>query len=135
VLFPEVGEVLARLAAAYRLVITTQGNQAMVEHKLHGLGVAPHFDLVLGVDPRRPQLGKGPEHFRLACEALRLSPEDLHASVLTGDGAFDMRVAREAGMTAVGRLTNNNAGALMAAGAHHVVRDLTELESLLEKGV
>jgi phosphoglycolate phosphatase-like HAD superfamily hydrolase len=134
VLFPEVADVLERLTQTHRLVVTTQGNQQMVEHKLADLDVARHFDLILGVDPARPEIGKGPAHFRLASEALHLAPEELRTAVLTGDGAFDMRVAREAGMTAVGRLTNANAEALFAAGAHHVVRDLTELEALLEKG-
>ena len=50
---------------------------------------------------------------------------------MTGDGAFDMQVARQAGMTAVGRLTGNNADALYNAGAQFVVEDLYGLESIL----
>jgi phosphoglycolate phosphatase-like HAD superfamily hydrolase len=42
-----------------------------------------------------------------------------------------MQVARDAGMTAVGRVTNGNQAALRAAGAHFLVPDLTQLPPLL----
>jgi phosphoglycolate phosphatase len=131
VLFPEVAEVLAALATTHPLVVTTQGRQSMVAAKLAHLDLDQHFALVLGVDPARPEVGKGPPHFRIATKALSLTPDDLRASVLTGDGAFDMQVAREAGMTAVGRLTGDNADVLRAAGAHVVIRDLRELPPLI----
>jgi len=132
VLFPEVGHVLPSLAIRHPLVVTTQGRQTMVEAKLAHLGLARHFDLILGVDPARPEIGKGEPHFRIAAEALAPSPRDLRASVMTGDGAFDMQVARQAGMTAVGRLTGDNHEALHTAGANFVIGDLSELPPLVE---
>jgi phosphoglycolate phosphatase-like HAD superfamily hydrolase len=131
VVFPDVPAELPALAGAHSLVVTTQGRQRLVQAKLRRLGLDRHFALVLGVDPARPELGKGAPHFRLAAEALSLAPADLQASVMTGDGAFDMQVAREAGMTAVGRLTGDNADVLRAAGAHFVVHDLHELAAWL----
>ncbi|MPZ50000.1 MAG: HAD hydrolase-like protein [Dehalococcoidia bacterium] len=132
VLFPEVPRVLARLAASYPLIVTSQGRQTMVEAKLAHLGLAHHFTLILGVDPERPELGKGEPHFRIARESLGLSAQNIEASLMTGDGAFDMQVARAANMTAVGRLTGDNAEALFAAGAHHVISDLRGLIPLAQ---
>jgi phosphoglycolate phosphatase-like HAD superfamily hydrolase len=43
----------------------------------------------------------------------------------------DMRLARKAGMLAVGRLTGSNAEVLVGAGAHYLITNLTELETLL----
>jgi phosphoglycolate phosphatase-like HAD superfamily hydrolase len=103
----------------------------MVEAKLARLDVSRHFALILGVDPARPEIGKGAPHFRIAAEALSLSPDEFRSGFLTGDGAFDMQVAREGGMTAVGRLTGDNEAILRAAGAHFVIRDLRELPPIL----
>jgi hypothetical protein len=42
-----------------------------------------------------------------------------------------MAVAREAGILGIGRLTGNNAGALIAAGATYVLPDLRGLSQLI----
>ena len=61
-------------------------------------------------------------------------PEELAAlGVYVGDLPSDMRLASNAGLLAIGRLTGGNANTLIAAGAQHVITDLTELEPLLEQ--
>ena len=69
----------------------------------------------------------------MIAEALSVIPKDLQArGVFIGDGVYDMEVARQAGMTAIGRLTSDNAGVLFAAGAHQVIAGLRELPPLLD---
>jgi phosphoglycolate phosphatase-like HAD superfamily hydrolase len=51
---------------------------------------------------------------------------------LIGDGAYDMQVAREARIHAIGRLTGDNAAQLREAGANVLIKDLTDLLPLLD---
>jgi phosphoglycolate phosphatase-like HAD superfamily hydrolase len=68
----------------------------------------------------------------VAAERLGVLPEELAATgVFVGDLPNDMELARKAGFLAIGRLTGPNADSLTAAGAQHVISDLTELEPLL----
>jgi phosphoglycolate phosphatase-like HAD superfamily hydrolase len=55
------------------------------------------------------------------------------AAVFVGDLPSDMQLAREAGVLAIGRWSGATADSLIAEGAHHVIRDLTELEPLLNR--
>jgi phosphoglycolate phosphatase-like HAD superfamily hydrolase len=68
----------------------------------------------------------------MIAEALSLPAGDLQArGVVIGDGVYDMQIAQEAGMTAIGRLTGDNADELIEAGADHVIRELGELQPLM----
>ena len=68
----------------------------------------------------------------MICEALSLTAAELSSTgVFIGDGVYDMQIAREAGMLAIGRLTGDNANVLIEAGAHHVIRELGELQALI----
>ncbi len=75
---------------------------------------------------------KGPGHFDLIMKTLDLSEDELRArGVFVGDAVYDMQVARNAGVLAVGRLTGENGEALRQAGAQHLIRDLGEMDALL----
>ena len=130
-LFPEVKEVLPLLVSSgYKLILTTNTPAGVVGQRIDRAGLTEYFELLLGVD----HLGgvSKSDHPRLAREYMGLSgPGFAELAVLVGDSAGDMHVAREAGLTAIGRLTGDNGQALLDAGAHHVIRDLRELEPLL----
>ena len=132
--YPEVPEVLRSLCSSgWRLILTTQTRQDLLQARLAHAGIGSFFDLALGVDPEDPERTKGPGHFRAAQESLGVSEDEFRArSVMVGDGAYDMAIAREAGIIAVGRLAGDNAEALRRAGAQHLIADLTELPPLLE---
>ena len=116
----------------HRLAVSSGSIPTSVDRKLRGAGIDGLFEVALGSDEHTPALAKGPGHFALIAEAMAVSSAHLQTTgVFIGDGAYDMEIARTAGMTAIGRLTGDNAGVLLAAGAHHVIADLRELPSLL----
>ena len=134
VLFPEVPEVLADLdRLGYTLVISATMDREVMDRHLREAGIRDRFRLLMGAQPTRAVL-KGPEHFAIAARELGLSLEELvRRAVRVGDSPYDMQLAREAGIVAIGRRTNDNDGALRAAGADYVIGDLRELESLLAR--
>ncbi len=77
-------------------------------------------------------MAKGPGHFELIAKALALRDGDLQSrGVFVGDAVFDMQVARDAGVFAVGRVTGDNGDTLRQAGAQHLIHDLREMHALL----
>ena len=63
-----------------------------------------------------------------------LSTEDLAGqAVLVGDAEGDMSIAKGAGMVAIGRVTGENQSSLRAAGADYLIRDLQDLEPILDE--
>lgn len=131
--FPEVADVLEALrAAGHTLVISSGGRPQVARYRALHAGIDEHFALVLGTDEAVEGMAKGPGHFAIMRKSLGLSTVDLSArGVFVGDGVYDMQVAREAGMPAVGRLTGNNAETLRRAGAEYLIEDLNDLEAAL----
>ena len=132
ILFPEVPEVLADLERlGYTLVLSATMNREVMDRRLREAGIRDHFRLLMGAHPTRAVL-KGAEHFSIAATELGLSLRELvRRAVRVGDSPYDMLLAREAGIVAIGRASSEDAAALRAAGADHVIADLWELAPLL----
>ena len=133
VAFPETLEVLGRLhREGHTLIVSSGGTSASVQRKLRLTRLDPLFSLALGTDEGVPEMRKGPGHFELIARSLGLRDHELPArGVFIGDAVYDMQVAREAGMVAVGRVTDGNGETLRLAGAHHLINDLREMHALL----
>ena len=133
-LFSDVMEALEDLhREGYTLVVSSGSIPRSVERKLRATGIERFFQIALGSDEDSPALSKGPGHFAMIADALSLSPTELSATgVFIGDGVYDMQVARQADMLAVGRLTGDNGAVLKQAGAHHVIASLGELHPFLD---
>ena len=132
-LFPEVSAVRSSLKQSGCLIVISSNNPDVTfGDRLAGVGLTHHCDLALVTD-RENGITKE-DHPRIAAERLGMLPEDLAATALfVGDLPGDMQLARNAGLLAIGRLTVTNADSMMAAGAQHVITDLTELEPLLNR--
>jgi phosphoglycolate phosphatase-like HAD superfamily hydrolase len=130
-LFPEVSGVLVALKqAGYTIMISSNNPESTLPERLVQVGIAQHCDFMLGTILEQG-ITKN-DHPRVAAERLGISPEELAATgAYVGDMPTDMQLAREAGLLAIGRLTGSNADALIGAGAHHVITDLTQLKPLL----
>lgn len=88
-------EFLSTCTAANLLlgVVTADDTESALQH-LQDLGIAPHFQVVIGSD--QVQFGKPhPQMALMACERLGLSP---HEVVLVGDTSGDIQMARRAGL-------------------------------------
>ena len=132
-IFPEVIEVLEELRRdGHTLVVSSGSIPSSVVRKVRVTGIERFCRLVLGSEEGVPGLTKGPGHFALIAEALRITDRELtERGVFVGDGVYDMQIAVEAGMVGVGRLTGENAELLRAAGAHEVIHNLRDLQPLL----
>jgi len=132
-LFPEVPAVLAALKQAGFVIVISSNNPADTFHeRLDRVGLTNVYAFALGTDTANGIAKE--DHPRMAAERLGVLPEELAAiGVYVGDLPSDMRLASKAGLLAIGRLTGGNADTLIAAGAQHVITDLTELEPLLEQ--
>jgi phosphoglycolate phosphatase-like HAD superfamily hydrolase len=130
-LFPEVPAVLASLKQLGHLVVISSNNpDDTIRDRLAGVGLMDQYEFALGTIYDEGITKQ--DHPRLAAERLGMLPEELAAAgVFVGDLPGDMELARKAGLLAIGRLTGANADSLIAAGAEHVITDLTELEPLL----
>ena len=133
VAFPEAAEVLQQLRRdGHTLVVSSGGASASVERKLRLTQIDSLFSLALGTDDGIPGMRKGPGHFDLVVKALALCEGELQSrGVFIGDAVYDMQVALEAGIVAVGRVTDGNAETLRRAGAQHLIHDLREMRALL----
>jgi phosphoglycolate phosphatase len=131
VLFPEVESTLASLKSkGYSLVFSSNTPRPAVEARLEAAGIRAYFDIALGTFPPEGVFKR--EHPRIAREQLDMSEEQfVLAAVYVGDAEGDMALAKAAGIVAVGRLTGGNEEELRQAGADYVIRDLTELDTLL----
>lgn len=133
-LFPDVQPALDRLrAAGYTLAVSSSGTPDVVESKLDGTGIRDDFAVALGTDKRVENMWKGEGHFQLIRQACAL---ESHAfpqnAAMVGDGEHDMRIARDAGIFAVGRETDGNASRLRLAGAQLTIHDLHELVGCMQ---
>jgi phosphoglycolate phosphatase-like HAD superfamily hydrolase len=120
-------------SAGYAIFVSSGGRPALVSQRAEVSGISVFFKLVLGTDETDPSMAKGPAHFRLITRTMGFSEEDMpNEAWLIGDGAYDMQVAREARIHAIGRLTGDNAAQLREAGANVLIKDLTDLLPLLD---
>jgi phosphoglycolate phosphatase len=116
--------------SGYVVVISSNNPDETFRDRLVGVGLTDDCDFALGTDVEKGITKE--DHPRLAAERLGVLPEELAVTgVFVGDLPGDMELARKAGLLAIGRLTGANADSLIAAGAQHVITNLTELEPLL----
>jgi phosphoglycolate phosphatase len=132
-IFPEALAVLTTFHdAGHTMVVSSGGHTPSVQRKLRLTGIDGLFRLALGTDEGVPGMAKGPGHFELIRHSLGLQDGDLQfRGVFIGDAVYDMHVARDAAIVAVGRVTGDNAETLRQAGAQHLITDLREMEPLL----
>lgn len=97
--YPGVESALSRLGG-YRKAVLTNKPTAPAVRILEGLGLASHFELILGGD--NPH-GKKPDPAALnfIMASLEAAP---HATAMVGDGVQDARAARGAGASLIGFL-------------------------------
>ncbi|HLF72121.1 MAG TPA: HAD family hydrolase [Dehalococcoidia bacterium] len=132
--FPDVLDVLQAFDAdRFEMFISSGGRTEYARIRAEHGGIAGFMRLILGTDEEVPGMAKGPGHFALFADALGISAEALSGRAwFIGDGPFDMQVAREAGIFALGRLTGDNGQQLRQAGADVLVSDLREVRALLQ---
>ncbi|WP_281688904.1 HAD family hydrolase [Pseudonocardia thermophila] len=131
---PGVAEVLAELHARPHVVQTlVTGNIAPVAaEKVRNVGLVHYLDTSIG--------GYGEHHEERAelVRTARARAEAVHGPVadsdvlVVGDTEHDVRAALDCGVVAVGVATGRTSAAeLAAAGAHHVLADLTDTATAL----
>ena len=119
--------------SGYRLFLVSGCSPAIVMHKMHHVGLSRCFELMLGTDRTIPYMIKGDGHLHIICEHLAITRSEFtNTSLLIGDAAYDMMFAAAAGLSAVGRVSNDNALELRWSGATFLVNDITELIQLLK---
>jgi phosphoglycolate phosphatase len=100
--FPGVAETLEMVkplrAAGLRIAVATTKRTSTAERVLSGLGLAAHFDLILGTEPPMPH--KPAPDLLLAC-AERLG-RDATRGLMVGDTERDVLAGRAAGMRTCG---------------------------------
>jgi phosphoglycolate phosphatase len=90
-----------------------------------------HLDLLLARDNVK-HYKPDPRHLEAALTGLGTSSR---AAAMIGDGAMDMQLGRQLGLTCIGVLTGSQeAHALRAAGADLVLEHVRELDALLING-
>jgi phosphoglycolate phosphatase len=125
-LFPGTAEALDRLArTGRRLGLVTAGERSIVGPQLERLGLVGRFAVeVFGDD--HPVHKPDPAPLRAALRALGLADRPA-AAAYVGDFTDDMRMARTAGMRAIGVASAlADRTDLLAAGAHEVVSSVAE---------
>ena len=128
-LFPNVKKTLASLAGnGYKLTVASSRGTGSLTDFLREMGIAPYITYVLGADDVK--LAKPhPEPVLKTLEAMSC---DASEALVVGDMPVDIQMGLSAGAWTCGvTYGNSDREALLAAGAHHVISDFSELESLL----
>jgi phosphoglycolate phosphatase len=121
-----VRETLERLGN-YRKAVVSNKRERLSRRLLEGLGLAPHFDAILGsdsVEEKKPS----PRPILKVLESFSLLP---HEAVIVGDSSYDIDAGKAAGIRTVAVSYGfGKAGSL--GGADFVIGDIGELVPLLE---
>jgi phosphoglycolate phosphatase len=129
-LFPGAREIVQRLAAdpGVLLGVATGKSRRGMARLFARTGWAPLFATVQTADdhPSKPD----PAMVRAALAETGIAP---HRAVLVGDTSFDMEMAREAGVEAIGvAWGNHDVAALRAAGASRILERFEDMLPLAE---
>jgi beta-phosphoglucomutase len=120
-------EVLARLAETYQLALASSGSGGSVQGFLNANSCHKYFRSVLSGDDivhAKP----APEIYLKSFAALELAPADC---IVIEDAVAGIVAARNAGSSAIGITGTFSAETLLAAGASHVVENLSGIPALL----
>lgn len=131
-LFPGLVSMLDSLRSKGVLVsIATSKRRHLVERVLEHHSLADYFSLVIGVQDvgnHKPH----PESVEITLKRLGVSLAD---AVVIGDSTFDLEMARNAGVDAIGVTTGiHTADHLSSAGPKHIVSSLVEVTPLILNG-
>lgn len=128
--FPEVRQLLGNLRAAdIATAVVTRNCEQAVRNTFPDID--DHLDLLLARDNVK-HYKPDPRHLEAALTGLGTSSQ---AAAMIGDGAMDMQLGRQLGLTCIGVLTGSQeAHALRAAGADLVLEHVRELDALLFNG-
>ena len=127
--FPAV-EALLKLfkTNGYKVFITSGSGTGPMMKRLYEVGIFPYIECLLGFDIYK----KGPKHIEMLAEKEGLSLKQFALqSVYFGDGPGDMRLAKNAGIFAIGVAQTVNPELLKEAGADLVIAkigDALEIE-------
>ena len=118
-LFPRV-DILLKLfkTKGYKVFITSGSGTGPMMKRLHEVGIFPYIDCLLGFDIYK----KGLKHIEMLAEKESLSLKQFTSqSVYLGDGPGDMRLAKNAGIFAIGVAQTVDSELLKEAGADFVL--------------
>ena len=123
--FPGVPYVLKTLGKRIeRIFLSSAASDACVWKRLNDNDIAKHFTLAYG----STAVPKGPKHLAIFAEVAGLSMEDFAANAFfCGDGEADMRIARDAGLYAIGVRGTVSDERLANAGAQRIIGSVTDL--------
>jgi len=128
--FPGVPGMLdALVQRGQRLAVVTSKRRRAAAQALRVLGLAPWFATALGAeDAPAPKPAPDPVH-----EALRRLGVTAEAALMVGDGAFDVRAAKAAGVRSAAALWGTRESeALLACDPDYVVGSPGEVVTLVE---
>ena len=131
-LFPEVEELLKLFKSkGYKVFITSGSGTGPMLKRLYEVGVFPYIDFLIGFDIYK----KGLKHIEMLAEKEGMSLKQFaFKSVYFGDGPGDMRLAKSAGIFAIGVAQTVNPQLLKEAGADLVIGTIGDaLEIAWEK--
>jgi phosphoglycolate phosphatase len=119
ILFPKAEALLKVFKTKdYKVFITSGSGTGPMMKRLYEAGIFPYVDCLLGFDIYK----KGPKHIEMLAEKEGLSLKQFASqSVYFGDGPGDMRLAKNAGLFAIGVAQTVNPDILKEAGADLVL--------------
>lgn len=121
-LFPKAEELLKLFKTrGYKVFITSGSGTGQMMKRLYEAGIFPYVDCLLGFDIYK----KGPKHLEMLAEKEGLSLKKFSSqSVYFGDGPGDMRLAKNAGLFAIGVAQTVDPEILKEAGADLVIEKI-----------
>jgi HAD superfamily hydrolase (TIGR01509 family) len=129
-LLPGVAETLAVLKKmSLKIGLCTINSDKSTDYILKRFNIARFFDTIT---PRNKVkfVKPNPEHLEVTLKALHMDPKE---AMLVGDGARDMRCARDLGAVAVGLTTGNNSEKeLTDSGANYIITSISDLPILVQ---
>jgi phosphoglycolate phosphatase len=129
-LFPGIREALARLARRPEmlLAIATGKNRRGLVHSLAHHGLSDHFYSLRTADD-----GPGKPHPAILQQAMAESGVEAEQTLLLGDTTYDMQMAGNAGVRAIGVSWGyHSEDMLLSAGASCVIDRIEALEALID---
>lgn len=131
-LFPHLVDMLRSLEANEVLItIATSKRRHIVEYVLDHHDLSKHFKMVVGaqdVEHHKPH----PQSVQMTLEKLNIAPSD---SVVIGDSSFDLDMARNAKVDAIGVTTGiHTREFLQKSSPRHIVSGLHEVTPLILNG-
>jgi phosphoglycolate phosphatase-like HAD superfamily hydrolase len=130
--FPDTVPALKQLRAnGYELCVISSCTPQIVKSKLAKSGLDKYFLLALGTDKNLQNMAKGLGHFTIISDSIGLTGVEFRKNVaMIGDAEYDMKIAKQAGILGIGRITGDNQDALKKAGADLLIHNLKELAAM-----